>query len=1321
MNPLKMQHYLFFRNFPTFPNSIIQKLQNHFHKKTIFYKFFPHYKTTSPFFTMSLLQLKDFAFSYPELEQFPNITSLQEDVANRYELREESSSSCPIRQDSIPESGQRLYHQVTTFRYTIFQDKMFIFHETGTGKTCISVSIAEAYRLGRTFTDKGVVKGPDFVDSFLSSHPSHIKKCIILVRNTALIDEFQRQIVDKCTDPSTYRDLYSIRTADPKLRMRRIRKALDDQNFYKFYTYSIFFNKNRQLLGNPEGLKKEFSNTLFILDEVHNLFHTGETGRDTAGPEDDREVGADEDYDVEVDKGAEDAEAKEAQGTTNANKYEILREIFAYAEKYSLLLMTATPMTNSKTEFLHLMGLLYPEKKVLYPSVGKTLNLASMNANIEEIKRDMIGKVSFFKAPDDVDVEIVVNKRLPVVLPLQGDETLPGVPEEFRADVQKYAGVYALEMNEYQSEQYTLEQAHPMLSTKGKKIPFHLSLRKIANAVYPKDASGNLTKHSDFFTSRPSATTGLREFISKEARDRFNKLVVSPQEADGRFSIKLKAMIDICRNLLTDGEKELLDRMKWVRDPRGLGKTFIYFQFITSMGLDFFIHTLTEVHANPWAGERKRRKFILYDFEKNLKLQPLISEHLEFLETNKEDDYCRVAILTGKTVRQHHVFSEILKLYNHPDNWDGRLIRVLAATPTAREGLTILDVSNVLTVGANWTIFTAYQVRSRSFRIGSHANILQKWKNQTVKELDTLIKDSQMLPKTDAKTTGEIIHNDRVSGVSKFWAKIYNLAAVPMHRSPTDLCMNSIDIYVYDMAETKGYTIREFEKIIKEQAFDYRIHFKHNSNLERRNMIMGFNFPLTPPPPLIPTEYLTDRSAYRALYSGDNSGRLFTFLKSLIFKDNKRIIRMSELQGLCGITKENLVPSLLRILKGESWFVVSGEIEKKFKDFGAYIDGNFLLVGEPKQPLTLSSAFYKQIELLEMSDSFSKIIHIAEAAAGASGKEGNVIDRLLLDSSTFLRNSQEVIKQLKQMRISESAAFMCVIEIIIHGGMMKTPPVSKEEMINLFYPRGIHDDYSVREIFVRFYLESGFRYLHESPHLKGFFDLILDSFKMDIFRFRAENGSNIIVHTFTPLPPVSAAICAYLTSANKNYSIRFLRDGKWEMTEDKADFDSIRQHRVRIIYDMMVSKDVMLLLWIYGDEIRVLDWREYDMEYLNAWNDNHKRQYGSILEFLQNEGRINKGTVCGTGKNTLPALKAQVIETYRGVARGKETDGAIETFLDTIYSPSDPKRFAYRAKHITGLSYWASEFVYGKIQYHTKDLCVILNEQMKELGMVYNQ
>ena len=215
------------------------------------------------------------------------------------------------RIEPFPENpGEYLHHQKYIARYMSVYDELLLFHEPGTGKTCTAVAAIEALKYAEDRT---------------------IKRAIICSKGMGINKNFLQELIFTCSDgsyiPEDYDQLTEIQ------QTIRTRKAVSE--FYAWKTFEVFAKDLS--MTKDSTIVDMFEDTIFILDEVHNL----------------------REHDV-VEPDEDDIFHKKP-----INIYDQFHRLFHLLKRRKIILMSGTPIKDTPDEFASLMNLLLPIDKQL--------------------------------------------------------------------------------------------------------------------------------------------------------------------------------------------------------------------------------------------------------------------------------------------------------------------------------------------------------------------------------------------------------------------------------------------------------------------------------------------------------------------------------------------------------------------------------------------------------------------------------------------------------------------------------------------------------------------------------------------------------------------------------------------------------------------------------------------------------------------------------------------------------------------------------------------------------------------------------------------
>lgn len=262
--------------------------------------------------------------------------------------------------------GSLYKHQQFVERFLRAYDRLLLIHETGTGKTCSVAAFTEyAHRMAQA-REKG-----DDTDAKL-----RIKQAIVLVGGPSQVLEFKRQIACVCTE-----GLYEPTEAQRQLG-QRAQKAVVTRlihTWYKVMSYESFFNiiRDRFTQGgvlNVETIVSEFSDTIFWLDEIHNL-----------------RLDQNENFTVVV---TNNQPQILIEGAEKVKIYKTIWNVLHLALRCRVILSSATPMINETFELAHVMNLLLAANDQMNP------NWKYDEMTLDDFRHYLQGKISYVRALD---------------------------------------------------------------------------------------------------------------------------------------------------------------------------------------------------------------------------------------------------------------------------------------------------------------------------------------------------------------------------------------------------------------------------------------------------------------------------------------------------------------------------------------------------------------------------------------------------------------------------------------------------------------------------------------------------------------------------------------------------------------------------------------------------------------------------------------------------------------------------------------------------------------------------------------------------------
>lgn len=233
------------------------------------------------------------------------------------------------REEEFPQHpGDLMLHQKLISNFinpNTSYDGLLLVHEMGTGKTCTAVGVAEK-----------------FINNSNNTFPSTtLKKIIVLTKGKGLQNNFINEIANVCTSGQYLQGL------DKYVRNRDKRIKKNVKVNYTFDTFEIFA-KNLKKISNREKTLS-YENTLFIIDEAHNL--------------------------------------RMSSDLEEQNIYTEISNLFKLLKNRKILLLTGTPMKDQPEEVINLLNIFLRDN----------LTIEDLN-NTPIFKQKISGYISYLRA-----------------------------------------------------------------------------------------------------------------------------------------------------------------------------------------------------------------------------------------------------------------------------------------------------------------------------------------------------------------------------------------------------------------------------------------------------------------------------------------------------------------------------------------------------------------------------------------------------------------------------------------------------------------------------------------------------------------------------------------------------------------------------------------------------------------------------------------------------------------------------------------------------------------------------------------------------------
>jgi len=566
---------------------------------------------------------------------------------------------------------------------------LLLFHGVGTGKTCSAISVCEEMR------------------TYLKQ--LGITKRIIIVASPAVQENFKIQLFDErklknisglwnikaCTGNKFLKEInpMNMRGLSRHRVVRQIKRIISQSYHFQGYVeFSNYINrimhkviragddaaKQQRKIGRI--LRKEFSNRMLVIDEVHNL-RINEAGQ--------------------IKRSSEN-----------------LLTLVSAADNLKLLILSATPMFNSYTEIVWLMNLLnvndgrfsVSEKEIFNRKGNFIVDAAGREIGRELLIQKITGYISYvrgenpFTFPYTVYPSIAGNPRSLTTLLHSKSWAYPSLQLNQAQIIQPIhlLDLTIIPIGSYQEKGYQillnqLAQKYPILNNPEKGLPYTVleAPLQALNIIYPhKDL--DVPPIPEDIMMHLYGSRGLKRLMHYNSR----------QKSDFRY--KDSTLSDFGRIFSSEEIGKYSSKMKYICEQikNSKGIIFVYSQYIDGgvvplalcleeMGItragsnNLFekapaepIDALTLVSASEGVKVKHPAKYIMITGDKNL--SPDIKNELKIVtaEDNTHGEKVKVVLVSRagsegldfKNIRQTHILDPWYNL-NRQDQIVGRAVR----------------------------------------------------------------------------------------------------------------------------------------------------------------------------------------------------------------------------------------------------------------------------------------------------------------------------------------------------------------------------------------------------------------------------------------------------------------------------------------------------------------------------------------------------------------------------------------------------------------------------------------------------------------------
>ncbi len=552
----------------------------------------------------------------------------QTKLASKVEFQEVKST---LDEPAPTKAGDLFKYQVFDKRFMRIYDRLLMFYEAGTGKTCGYISVAEDYHMADT---KRINVLSDAMIEYYNTYQGQIKNVIVILKGPTLRDEFKKQLVCKCT-PGTYITKSIIDAKKDKDQKSAVTKSANQwYELYTYYEFMTMFEEKEKL--SDEEIATYFNGTLFICDEIHTIKTDFIVNKKKAEYKD-------------IDNQYTPVKAADTKQRSYRKIYEALWRCFHLPRWCKVILATATPMINDTSDLIDPMNLLLPETK----QINKNTDLK--NWPLEMFKEYMMGYVSFIRTGDTGVDTVFVGETLDKQFLRPSDNTL----DNSQLVVEKF------KMSTFQSEHYLREFDE---ENSGVRV----SERQAAAFVFPDGTYGGKFPRLMDDEEKQAGAFGMGTWIESVTKDVYKPTAAFREATNSinkirKLSCLYAAIIEQCMN--------------------APGKCFIYEELLNGSGaiaLAMCFESMGFARFSEYESVFKGKK--------SRRIPPYCEEKGELREMTI-DPANRYGMIAAETSDLKD--DKFKELFNSDENKNGEYCKIFIGSRLTRDGLNLTGVQDV--------------------------------------------------------------------------------------------------------------------------------------------------------------------------------------------------------------------------------------------------------------------------------------------------------------------------------------------------------------------------------------------------------------------------------------------------------------------------------------------------------------------------------------------------------------------------------------------------------------------------------------------------
>jgi len=656
-------------------------------------------------------------------------------ILNKYEFASNNANS--KKSFIYQEPGQLLLRNYIS-KVTPYEN-ILLYHGLGVGKTCASISIAEGFR--EYVTNLG-------------------RKIVVLVKNKNLQRNFTNELVSQCTKndylSDKERDLYFGRTiassSNRSLDIKNQRRELVNQvhktinKNYQFLTYGTFVNR---VLGAKEFEKDEFGRNTNKVKRVDGKIQRKRIKNGIVNLSNTVII------------------VDEAHNVTNNDIYIALKQVLSRSYNTRLILLSATPIYDNPKEIFELSNLINYNNDRLQLPIRNDLFKPVDNTQLAS------GKVLVTKE----NSEYINNKVLKGGIVSVTDAGIEALKSTFKGKVSY------LKANTETNPQTRIAGNQLIHNRKGSSQVVYCKMSKAQYITYLEALKQDIKSDAKFDIS--SAIQNL------EAAENASEITsVSQTSSLYKNSSDASTMTYPNKEFGKTGFLSVFEKQRGGYTIRPEFKSVISLDGdlkIYSSKLHNLLSNINESPGNVFVYSN----YVSFGGTTLLRLVLSANGYTEYSSRNPSDYTSFVVFDEGTNIETREKYRRI---FNSPENRDGKLIKIIIGSPIISEGITLKNVRQVHILEPSWNMSRINQIIGRAVRNYSH----------------------QDLPPED--------RNVRIfKYVSIYIAKNETIETLSSDSATMSLLKFFIDREKYVLSEEKDRSNKKVERILKEISFDCQL------------------------------------------------------------------------------------------------------------------------------------------------------------------------------------------------------------------------------------------------------------------------------------------------------------------------------------------------------------------------------------------------------------------------------------------------------------------------------------------------------------------